>query len=354
MKLSALISLLLNFLLLANVAAVYAMETDQYNLPPTPLFDIGEEVSDHIAENVFFAVAKINAEIDMHQACLNGPKQKGSECRTPEAERGKLEYLRSNDAVAYEVFKLLGDGSLVLTVTGKWLIKHRFSHEPARYKTSYAESIYLVEPIDYLTMSPTVRIFGTEFGTDKIEHMLQQGYNYYKIYNGEITVGGTPEAAAKKAVKWGQITEWTYFGMLVAGVYSNADLVANYTGMKFYQGMTQPVQIGSVKRPAILSLNDGSWMVNRPQNLSDDLIKPFISDHLNEALNPSIYAFNIYPFVRRTVKKQSCPQWRKMYPDLTKVGLETRSTALTLWNGEDYGHLKKNMMVPLAETCFAN
>ena len=177
------------------------METDQYNLPPEPLFDIGDEVTDHIAENLFFAVATINAEIETLQSCLNDQKKKGPKCGTPQAERDRLEYLRSNDAVATEVFKLLGDGSLVLTVTGKWFMKHKFSHEPARYKTSYTESIYVAQPLDYATMSPTVRMYGTEFGTDKIEHLLQQGYNYYTIYRKEIAAGLAPDAAANKAVK---------------------------------------------------------------------------------------------------------------------------------------------------------
>ncbi len=352
MKYSAIVAALLGLILLINVPCGFAMETDQYNLPPEPLFDIGDEVSDHIAENLFLAVAEINAEIGSHQACLADGPHKNLRCGSPPSERSRLAYLQSNDAVAHEVFKQLGDGSLVLTVTGKWFMKHRFSHEPARYKTSFTDSIYMAEPIDYLTMSPTVRIYGTEFGTDKIEHMLQQGYDYYNIYKRETSGGATPEDAAKKAVDWGKMTEWTYFGMLIAGVYSNADLVANYAGMKFYQGMTQPVQIGTTTRPAILSLTDGSWTVNRPQNLRDDLLKPFISDHLNEALNPSVYAFTLYPFVRNTVKKRSCPQWKKMYPDLTKVSLENRSGELTRWNGDDYGHLKKDLMVPLAETCF--
>lgn len=337
-----------------NVPCAIAMETDQYNLPPEPLFDIGDEVSDHIAENLFLAVAKINAEIETHQACLADRQQKGLRCGSPQAERMRLEFLQSNDAVAHEVFKQLGDGSLVLTVTGKWFMKHRFSHEPARYKTSFTESIYTAEPIDYLTMSPTVRIYGTEFGTDKIEHMMQQGYDYYKIYKDEIAAGGSPETATEKAVKWGRITEWTYFGMLVAGVYSNADLVANLAGMKFYMGLSQPVQLGSTTRPAILSLQGSTWTINRPQNLRDDLLKPFVSDHLNEALNPSVYAFTLYPFVHNTVKKKACPQWRKMYPNLTKTDLETQTNALTQWNGDDYGHLTKSMMVPLAGTCFAD
>lgn len=353
MKLSIITSLFLCVALLANVLYVFPMETDQYNLPPEPLFDIGDEVTDHIAEGLSIAITKLNAEIALHQACLAEPPKKGSKCGSADSERARLAYLQSNDAVAREVFKQLGDGSLTLTVTGKWFMKHKFSHEPARYKTSYLGSIYKAEPIDYLTMSPTVRIYGTEFGTDKVEHMLQQGYNYYTIYQKETAAGATPENAAAKAVKWGQMTEKTYFGLLVAGVYSNADLVANYAGMKFYQGMTQPVTLGETTRPAIVELTDGTWKIADMANLHENLIKPFVSDHLNEALNPSVYAITLYPFVRATVKKRSCPQWRKMYPNLTRDSVETLTAGLRVWNGEDYGHLNRNLMVKLAEVCFA-
>ena len=353
MRFSAVASLILSLVLLANVPSAFPMETDQYNLPPVPLYDIGDEVSDHVAENLVTAVAKINAEIAVHQACLNLPPAKDSKCGSVETESARLAYLRSNDAVAKEVFKLLGDGNLFITKTGRWFQTHEFSHKPVRYKTDYLESIYATLPSDYLTMSPTVRLYGTEFGTDKIEHFLQQGYGYYKIYRKETVAGATPENAAAKAVKWGRMTEKTYFGLLVAGVYSNADLVANYAGMKFYLGLTQPVKIGTVTKPAILELKNGAWAIADNAALRENLIKPFLSDHLNEALNPSVYAFNLYPFVRSVVKKKSCPQWKKMYPDLTRNSLETRTAALTIWNGEDYGHLTQSRMVSLAETCFA-
>ena len=352
MKISALTSLFLSIVLFANVTIGFAMETDQYNLPPTPLFDIGDEVSAYVEENLSQAVNKVNADIAAHQACLDNTATKVSKCGSAESELKKLAYLRSNDAVAYEVFKLLGEGSIFVTKTGKWLNKHQFSHEPARFTTDYFKSIYVTLPTDYFTISPTVNLFGVEFGTDKIDHIFQQGYGYYKIYRKALTSGQSADQAALKAVKWGQKTERTYFGLLVSGVYSNADLVANYAGMKFYLGLTQPIQIGNTARPATLALKDGKWAINSENNLRDTLIKPFLTDHLNEALNPSVYAFNLFPSVRRIVRKQSCPQWRKMYPDLSKADLNARSSAMTLWNGEDYGFTKKDKMVLIAETCF--
>ena len=354
MRSSTLLSLILITLIFAGVPAAFAFETDQYNLPPKPLFDIGDEVSDHIAQNLVSAVAKVNAEIVVHQSCLDVPRIKGSKCGTADAERSRLTYLHSNDAVANEVYKLLGYGDLFVTKTGKWFRKHKFSKEPARYTTTYLESIYVTLPSDYLTISPTIRLYGSQFGLDKIEHFFQQGYGYYKIYEKDIAAGAMPDAAAKKAVKWGKMTERTYFGLLVSGVYSNADLVANYAGMKFYLGLTQPITIGMVTRPAILSLKDGSWAINDSAALHENLIKPFLSEHLNEAINPSIYAFNLYPTVRRVVKNQACPEWRKLYPELTRSDIAARTEEMALWYGEDYGYAKQRRMVSIAGTCFSD
>ena len=68
--------------------------------------------------------------------------------------------------------------------------------------------------------------------------------------------------------------------MLVSGVYSNADLYANYAGMKFYLGLTNAMQIGTDARQPILILRDGVWKLKDPENLRSELIKPFLTDHL--------------------------------------------------------------------------
>ena len=350
MKISACI--LLAVTLFANSLTGLASETDQYDLPPTPLFDIGDEVSDHVEENLRLAVNKVNADIAVHQACVDNTGAKGTKCGSAGSELKKLAALRTNDAVALEVFKRLGFGSIILSNIGKWFNRHQFSNEPALYKTAYTDSIYLFSPINYATLGPTVKLYGIELGTDKIEHLFQQGYDYYKIYSNAIAKGQTPDQATAKAVKWGQMTERTYFGLLISGVYSNADLCANYDGLKFYQGLTQPVQIGAATRPATLVLKNGKWKIHEDADLKTTLLKPFLTEHLNEALNPSGYSFLLYPSVRDIVRKKSCPQWRTKYPDLTPAEINARSAALTLWNGENYGYTKKYQMVTIADNCF--
>jgi hypothetical protein len=209
-------------------------------------------------------------------------------------------------------------------------------------------------PIDYAFLSPTVKIDGVEFGTDKLDHFFQQGYQYYKMYNKAIANGATPDEAVKKAILWGKKTERTYFGYWVSGVFSNADLYANYTGMKFYQSLTKSVQIGDKARPALLNLVDGKWQIGEGVSLREDLLKPFITDHMNEALNPSGFIAIVYPVVKRVVRKRACATWRAAFPNLTKDDLAARSKSLELWQGEDYGYTRRNKMVTLAGTCFGD
>jgi hypothetical protein len=329
-----------------------AMETNQYHLPPVPLVDIGDAVSGHVENAIRAAIAKVNANIARHQACLDAGNDHLPGCRSAETEPARLQYLRSNDAVAYETYKLLGGGTLLTTKIGTWMHAQKFNG--SSYKSRYRESIYLVEPIDYLTLSPTVNLYGVQFGTDKLEHMFQQGYRYYRIYTDATLQGDTPQAAARKAVRWGQFTERTYFGWMVSGVFSNGDLYANYIGMKFYQGLSQPITIGDSVRPAILVQNDGVWSFNPSANLQNDLIRPFLSEHLNEALNPSVYAFTIYPAIRDIVRTQDCPEWKNAFPGLSKASADATTASLTLWNGEDYGHKSGARTVTIGGTCFSS
>ena len=203
----ALASLFLCTLLLLAQTGASAFETDQYNLPPRALADIGDEVSEHVERRLQKAVDKINAEILDAEGCLrkNAQGSKEVKCKSPEEELARLDYLRSNDAVAQEAYHQLGSGVPPFTSIGTWMDLHHFHGQPARYRTSYRKSLFLFLPHIYFTISPTVRLYDSEFGTDKIAHLFQQGYSYYKIYNRALAEGATPEEAAREAVRWGHI-----------------------------------------------------------------------------------------------------------------------------------------------------
>ena len=347
MLLQKIIQIFLCAILLAQ--PILAFETDQYNLPPEPLADIGNEVSEYTEDNLREAIDKINAEIIVHQNCL---ETRTNNCKAAEKERAKLEFLRSDEAIAREVYNLLGAGFIPSTKSGTWMNSHNFKAQPARYKTSYTDSIHRLVPTNYLTISPTVNLYGAQFGTDKIAHFFQQGYTYYKKYKRGLSKGLSETEATKKAVKVGKTSEQTYFGTLVSGIYSNGDMVANYAGMKFYQGLTHEIKIGESLRPAILHLKNGVWTINENINLRDIILKPFISNHFNEALNPSKFIFFLRSSVRGIVRKKSCEAWRKQYPNFTPTDFEKISQSLKLWHGEDYGFSDSDNFITIANTCF--
>lgn len=327
---------------------VAAFETDQYNLPPVPLADIGDEVSDYIESQLYTAIAKLNGEIARSVKCLENPV-KG--CSSSSVERKKLAALRSNDSVAEAFYNLTGEGSIFRSTFGRWISDHKFRGQPDRYKTSYSETIFVLKPSVYTTLSPTVRLYSVELGIDKLDHFFQQGYDYYAIEKRELARGKTPAVAVKAAIEWGKKTERTYFGLLVSGVYSNADLYANYAGLKFYQNLTEPLEINGKTHPPLTRIHDGLWQINTTA-LAERPLKPYITDHMNEAFNPSAFRFTLVRSVRREVKKHACPDWHSANPDLTKSALIERSTALQQWHGEDYGYTKKDRIVNLADVCF--
>lgn len=345
---------LLSFILLAQFLNAFSFETDQYNLPPVPLADIGGEVTDYAAENIEKAFEKINAEILERQNCLQ-KKTRRKNCDSAEKETARLKYLRSESAIAKEIFRLLGDGVPPFTNSGTWMEKHEFKAQPARYKTSFDDTIFKAFPSDYLMISHTVNLYGAQFGTDKIAHFFQQGFTYYKTVERAKAKGQTEETGMQKAIRWGQMTEQTYYGNLISGLYSNGDLAANFAGMKFYQNLTREIKIDGKTRPAILVLDDGLWKFKEPETLRENLLKPLISDHFNEALNPSIFIklFRFDSTVRKIVRKKSCPQWRGRFPAMTSDDFAAVTENLKLWHGENYGHKNSDRFITIADACFS-
>lgn len=356
MKLKNILSIFLCLLVLIQPLSLFSFETDQFNLPPAPLADIGDEVSQYVEENVRKAIDKLNTEIILRRNCLDNRKEakKTTDCGSASEEKKKLAELRSEDAAARGVYKLLGTGIPPFTSSGSWLESHRFAHDPARYKTSYSDSIYTASPLNYLTISATVNLYGTDFGTDKIAHLFQQGYTYYKTYRRALAEGKTKTEAAQKAVKWGRKTELTIYGYWVSRTFSNADLAANYAGLKFYQGLTKEIKIDGKSRPAVLQIKNGIWEFNQNTNISETLLKPFISNHLNEAYNPSIYLefLGLRAAVRRNVKNHSCARWLQTYPQISKTELEDTFQKLRFWYGENYGHKDSEHFITIQNTCF--
>jgi hypothetical protein len=347
------IPLILIFAIFAQTANVPAMETDQYNLPKVPLADIGDEITVFAEIRLNKAIEKLNRKIDVQLACKLTELRK-TKCGSQAKIEESLAKLRSEEALAKAVFNQLGAGIIPFTKAGFWIEHHDFKAQPSRFKAGIRSSIHITAPLNYLTVSPTIRMYGEEFGTDKISHIFEQGFDYYVIYRTALTRAATEKEAVGKAVRFGKKTERTYFGTWVSAIYSNADLAANFAGFKFYQGLTHDVEIGNIVRPSLVKLEDGKWIIREEVDVKSHLLKPFVSRHLNEAYNPN-KILNIAGYrsvVRNKVRQNACMQWFERDPALSKSELESITKSLELWHGEHYGFSRSKNFVTIANTCF--
>jgi hypothetical protein len=106
-------------------------------------------------------------------------------------------------------------------------------------------------------------------GTDKIDHFWIQGYDYFR----RSREGRSPG----RAVDWGTRTERGIWGLRTTGVFSYADLAANYDGMRFYTGLLGP---GSVLQRDEL----GCVVLDRRFDWAE-----WVDWRYDEVLNPSVY-----------------------------------------------------------------
>ena len=101
------------------------------------------------------------------------------------------------------------------------------------YSLSLNDSIY--RDIDYIDgfslnlkeLSDVVRINGHLVGLDKIGHFFSEGWQYFEMTAFD-------RQSVDEALAWGKEQESGLFGYTTTGIYSFADLVANFNGMRFW------------------------------------------------------------------------------------------------------------------------
>ena len=88
---------------------------------------------------------------------------------------------------------------------------------------------------------------------------------------------------------------------MTTGVYSNADLVANYEGYLFYRSLFEDDIIPG--KPAILAWEDGGWTIQRPFTWADH-----VNEYWDEALNVNHFDALLYPHMKERLE-QFCPDY---------------------------------------------
>ena len=169
----------------------------------------------------------------------------------------------------------------------RWAMK---SEQVDRLQTPRRESIYQGYPIwatrvaALFGVGPTIKLNGQLIGSDKLGHFLSQGRKFWLRYLRYLDEARAAEHSA--------YTERALFGQLTTGVYSNADLVANYEGFRFYRSLFEEDDISG--KPAILEWRDDHWVIRRPFTWADH-----VNAYWDEALNVNHFDALLYPYMKQ-------------------------------------------------------
>lgn len=299
-------------LILCCSRVAFARETDQFTTPHGPLMDVGPRLSRKVVEII--------------EADHSG--------EDPEVVLSRW------DGRNFLVSRLV-----------RWITAER----RVGFRPSLSGSIFRLVlaplPVSFFFDAPTVRVHGYYMGTDKIDHFFQQGHAYSELAKKYEAEGASPGAAIAAVVAHGVKQEHSYFGTATSGVYSNGDLAANYAGMKFYQNLQHSVQIAGRELPPLFQRTREGWRL-RPGIDPESILRPFLSNHLDESLNPSRYKFS-RKAIRAVVSKR-CSTWTQFYAERLDLVAPAGQSFAATWFGEDYGHwLPPSEEVSIATECSA-
>ncbi len=166
--------------------------------------------------------------------------------------------------------------------------------QSSKYDNIYSGlPIWSTRAISLFGLGETIRVNDQLIGSDKISHFLSQGRKFYRRY----LKYGSEQEAAKQSV----FTERAIFGSSSTGSFSNADLVANYEGYRFYRSLFDDDVVPS--KPAIVRWEDDGWIIQRQFDWAD-----YVNEYWDEALNMNDYDGLLYKHMRRKLVNL-CPQY---------------------------------------------
>ncbi len=210
----------------------------------------------------------------------------------------------------------------------RWAMRSREVEKlptPRRASVYSRQPLYAVRVAGLFGIGPSFRVAGVLIGSDKLGHFLSQGRKFWRRWQRSHD-----EAAAARQSAF---TERAIFGAATTGVYSNADLVANYEGHRFYRSLFEDDIVPG--KPAILVRSGAGWRIQREFDFADH-----VNPWWDEALNPNAYDRLLAPSMRRRLHT-FCPQvadaptiW-EVLPE-TDQALETRYAMLGLRDRRDW------------------
>jgi len=255
------------YILFFLIQSVFALETDNYVTWKRELSDSSEIINEILKEQILIAASE----------------ETNQDCRS------------LMEAVSNKFKAFLVHGNPL----ENWLKEKLTAEQIYPKDRSYLnESIYR-NPLRFYTplfsLSPNLQVSGIYFGTDKLTHFSSTGRRYFEHYSKKIKSGKSPTEALDSAIRFGLQNEAGPLGIWSSGVFSYADVEANYQGFLFYQNICMS------KNSYMISRN-GNWkMIRRPD------IRLFVNPDWDETHNRSYYSKENWKKISAVLRSEYCP-----------------------------------------------
>ncbi len=263
---------------------VQALETDQYMIWGKQLNDVTAFLNAFINKRTWHAIDEINHLPDEQRRILS--------CE--DVHKYILKSYNKNKGMDFisEIERLVYDDPNI----------SRYPPIHTSKKATINQSIYKKSKLFKLKMfGINLKVNGIYTGVDKTDHVFRTGYGYFKTYLKQIKKGKTEKQALIAAIKKGIKQEKTYFGYWVSGVFSYADLEANYQGLRFHRNFCEG------DNPYLFRRNNGSWGFSQSIELGD-YVNPWFDESYNTSAYLAMRFKSVYPELKKYCDKQGL-QW---------------------------------------------
>jgi ankyrin repeat protein len=345
-------------LMWASAAPLWAHETDQFTVPPDRKFaDLGGYFNRWAYRAIEQGVNVTNAQI--HKAIDAG------------ASPGVLAELQSAPHVTMAVrtqwpwsVTQIEDFERVLASPE---MRSRYPGRVVAYGERFT-GVYqwAFLPFDIrayahiLFFSSTIKIYDTFLGTDKLGHFTDEGINYYFEYRKWKDQGLNEREAIARAVRLGTdglMSESGMLGLAANADYSNGDIAANFAGFLFYRNLTEPMPIKGRLQSPMLARDGAYWKIADDVRPDSRFFARFISDHLDEALNPGYFDGYLRPALKDAVRARRAVLLQHYCDDQgrprTREWFDRKLRELSTYWGIDYGHRGTyDELVSIGSCCF--
>jgi hypothetical protein len=171
----------------------------------------------------------------------------------------------------------------------------RFPDLSVSYREYVRQSAFsMCVPPFILPMGRTYRVGDVYFGIDKIGHFLGFGRRGFRQYQMLIKKGYSDKQAEELVILHGFIMERFLVGNVTDGIFSYADLEANY------QGVMMAIELARTDN-SYFKIIDGNWALVRTID-----IQPFITPGFDETYNPNHYMSPRKKQVFKEIRERYC------------------------------------------------